>query len=226
MDTPEVAIDNALKERFQGISVAFRTVRGVKVEASKPGFKTRIEEVCASLKLRFKLEEVRLQPIFRAYRDFFWRIGIDPTKIRPASEALVRRVLTGKPFPQVNNVVDAYNLASLETGVAIAAFDLDRVKGGLTLRFARPGELFIGIGMASPLTLKGLEPVIADSEKLVAIYPYRDSESTKVTEHTRNVLLVSCGVPGISFTLIEEAAMKALNYITEYCLASSCKAAY
>ncbi|MEM2211961.1 MAG: phenylalanine--tRNA ligase beta subunit-related protein [Candidatus Nezhaarchaeales archaeon] len=46
----------------------------------------------------------------------------------------VRRVLTGKPFPQVNNVVDAYNLASLETGVAIAAFDLEGVKGGLTLR--------------------------------------------------------------------------------------------
>ncbi|HUW43054.1 MAG TPA: hypothetical protein VMW02_02320, partial [Thermoplasmata archaeon] len=41
------------------------------------------------------LEAVKDRPDFRAYRDFFWRLGVDPTKTRPASEALIRRILKG-----------------------------------------------------------------------------------------------------------------------------------
>ena len=68
-------------------------------------------------------EQIRDQIIFRAYRDFFWRVGIDPTKTRPASEALTRRIVAGKSLPTINTLVDSYNLASVETFVAIAAFD-------------------------------------------------------------------------------------------------------
>ena len=156
-------------------------------------------------------------PTFRAYRDFFWRVGIDPTKNRPAAEALIRRILGGRTIPQINPLVDAYNLASIKTEIALAAFDADRLKGGLIMRFSEKREKFLGIGMEKPMILKGGEIVVSDSEKLVAIYPYRDADGTKITEKTRNVLLLVCGVPGIGDETLQDAALVALEYITRFC---------
>ena len=154
------------------------------------------------------LDEVKNLPVFRAYRDFYWKVGIDPTKTRPAGEALTRRILGGRDLPTINTLVDSYNIASAESNVAIAAFDLSSVsKGSLRMRKAIPGEAFFGIGMDSPITLSGVEVVIEDEGKmnLVAVYPYRDSDSSKVTENTHDVLMMMCGVPGLSDADLELA---------------------
>ncbi len=63
------------------------------------------------------LEGLKDEPIFRTYRDFFWTMGVDPTKVRPAAEALIRRILVGRSMPRINTVVDAYNLASMTTHI-------------------------------------------------------------------------------------------------------------
>ncbi|MBS7288164.1 MAG: hypothetical protein KIH01_05340, partial [Candidatus Freyarchaeota archaeon] len=103
----------------------------------------------------------------RAYRDFYWRLSIDPTKQRPASEALIRRVLGGGNMWRINKFVNAYNLASAMTGVTLGAYDAGRVRGGLAVRFAEPGERFQGIGASSPKLLSGNEIVVSDEEGIV-----------------------------------------------------------
>jgi DNA/RNA-binding domain of Phe-tRNA-synthetase-like protein len=167
------------------------------------------------------LEVVKDQPIFRAYRDFFWRVGIDPTKVRPAAEALTRRVLGGRDLPRLNTVVDAYNLASIETSIAIAAFDMETVnEDALLMRRGVKGELFHGIGMDSPDSLTGAEVVVEDQKlrRLVAVYPYRDSDDSKVTETTKGVLFMMCGVPGIDETALEGAKDLTREYVGRFCL--------
>lgn len=142
---------------------------------------------------------------------------LTPTKNRPASEALIRRILQRKPIPSINTLVDAYNLASIKTGVPLAAFDLDKLQGALLMRPASPREPFLGIGMDTPMTLQGGEPVVSDASKLVAVYPYRDAESSKVTEATRNVLLMTCGCPGIQKSILEGAEKDASDIIVRFC---------
>lgn len=197
--------------------MGLRLVRNVWVTTSRPEVDAHAQEILAEVQAKYNLETVKDAPIFRAYRDFFWRVGIDPTKVRPASEALTRRLLGGKPLPRVNSLVDAYNLASVRSGVALAAFDVDRLRGSLTMRFARRGERFLGIGMTAPVDLGGNEVVIGDQEHLIAIYPYRDAEDSKVTEATRNVLLLTCGVPGVADALLDEAGRLAVQLVTEFC---------
>jgi DNA/RNA-binding domain of Phe-tRNA-synthetase-like protein len=151
-------------------------------------------------------------------------VGIDPTKVRPAGEALTRRVLGGRDLPRLNTLVDAYNLASIETSIAVAAFDLERVKGdALLMRRAVSGEAFRGIGMDSPDTLAGAEIVIEDQEsnELVAVYPYRDSDKSKITERTREVLFLMCGVPGIDLSALEGARDMTREYVGRFCLGST-----
>jgi DNA/RNA-binding domain of Phe-tRNA-synthetase-like protein len=85
------------------------------------------------------------------------------------------------------------------------------------MRFAIKGEKFLGIGMEEPKELQGGEVVISDDVKLVAIYPYRDADESKLNEKTRNVLLMICGVPGISKESLINAENIAVEYITKFC---------
>ncbi len=164
-------------------------------------------------------EQIRDQNVFRAYRDFFWRVGIDPTKTRPASEALTRRIIAGKSLPTINTLVDSYNLASVESFVAIAAFDVDLISEDLFMRKAREGERFRGIGMQAEIELKGVEVIIEDlqSPKLIAVYPYRDSDDSKVTLQTKKVLLMMCCVPGVPQENLRHASALSKEFVERFC---------
>lgn len=187
-----------IAEQFPGLCVAEGEFDVSGIGQSSPALEAFKPEAYARIRQSYTIENVKDDPGYRAYRDFFWRVGIDPTKTRPASEALVRRILAGKPLPTINTAVDAYNLASALSGVPIAAFDADRLRGGLTMRFATGDESFFGIGMKEPIALKPNQVVICDAAHVIAVYPYRDSDDTKVTVETKRMHVVSCGVPGIS----------------------------
>ena len=85
------------------------------------------------------------------------------------------------------------------------------------MRRSRPGETFLGIGMAAPVTLTGVEVVCEDAERLVAIYPYRDADASRVNSDTRDVRFLVCGVPGISNEALQEAAGVAADLVRRFC---------
>lgn len=215
--TVTLNIEFQLQKRFPELKVLTCQISGVRVEKRNVELESFKEDVIKQVKEEYDPKSLRNLPTFRAYRDFFWRAGIDPTKNRPAAEALIRRVLGGKAIPNINTLVDAYNLASIKTEIALAAFDADKLKGDLLMRFAIGGEKFLGIGMNKPMVLQGGEIVVSDDEKLVAVYPHRDADNTKITMKTKNVLLLMCGVPGIREENLLEAAQVALEYITRFC---------
>jgi len=212
-----LTISEEVRRNFPDLHVLTSCVEGVTVKKSDSNLESFKEDVIQEVRSTFDIETLKDRPILRAYRDFFWRLGVDPTKIRPAAEALIRRLLHGRALPRINTLVDAYNLASIRTEIAIAAFDFDRTRGDLMMRYAEEGEEFLGIGMKAPMRLIGKEIVISDGEKLLAIYPYRDAEDTKVTGATRNVLLLFCGVPGISMQRLSEARNLTLDFVTKFC---------
>lgn len=78
-------------------------------------------------------------------RALYRRFGIDPTKTRPSSEALLRRAVRGDPFPRINSLVDVANVMSLLAQAPVGLYDLDRVEGPLTLRVGAEGEGYEGI---------------------------------------------------------------------------------
>jgi DNA/RNA-binding domain of Phe-tRNA-synthetase-like protein len=212
-----LTINARVRDRFPQLTICITNLKVVKVDGSNIKLESFKKEVFKQVSEDYNLKTLKDVDIFRAYRDFFWKVDIDPTKIRPAAEALIRRVLAGKPIPKINSLVDAYNLASIKTEIALAAFDEDKLKGNLTARFAESGEEFLGIGMTEPMKLKGGEIIIADEEKIIAIYPHRDSAQTKITNSTHNVLLMICGVPNLDQETLHKAEDIAVEYIIKFC---------
>ena len=79
-------------------------------------------------------------------RDLYRRFGVDPTRVRPSSEALLRRLKKGEGLPRVNSLVDVANSMSVQLQVPVGLYDLDKTKGEeLVLRLGQPGETYEGI---------------------------------------------------------------------------------
>jgi len=212
-----LTVSRDVRERFKDLDIKYKVIKDVNVKPYNEDLEDLKREVIQEVMETYSLETLKDRETFKAYRRFFWMIGIDPTKIRPAAEALIRRILRGKGIPRINTLVDAYNLASIKTEIALAAFDLGRLEETLTLRFGRGGEEFRGIGMKEPMRLKGGEVVISSGEKVIAVYPYRDSEETKITSKTREVMIVACGVPGINMFRLENAIQLSCRFILRFC---------
>jgi DNA/RNA-binding domain of Phe-tRNA-synthetase-like protein len=80
-----------------------------------------------------------------AVRAMYRRVGLDPTKRRPSSEALLRRIARGEPLPRINSLVDICNWCSLELQLPYGLYDADRIDGDVVLRLGEPGEDYPGI---------------------------------------------------------------------------------
>ena len=85
-------------------------------------------------------------PLDRA-RELYRRFGTDPTRMRPSSEALLRRIKKGESLPRINSLVDVANALSVQFQVPVGLYDLAKVVGDvLVIRLGRDGESYEGIG--------------------------------------------------------------------------------
>jgi DNA/RNA-binding domain of Phe-tRNA-synthetase-like protein len=205
--------DPRVSERLPELSIGIGIINNVHVEVENEQIKTLRRAVYEEVRAKYNIETLKDNPTVRAYRDFYWRLDIDPTKTRPSGEALLRRILHGDELPRISTVVDAYNLASAKTAIPISGLDKDCLNPPFRVRFAENGETFAGIGMAKPMTLTSKMLIFADQKQVLCIYPYRDSDYTKITERTRNVLIVGYGAQDTAEQQLTEAVEAALVYI-------------
>lgn len=143
-----------------------------------------------------------------ATRRVYRTCGKDPSRYRPASEALIRRQLTNKSLYQIDTLVDLTNLASIAYGYSIGGFDADKFDGDtLTLGIGRAGEPYEGISRGM-INIEGL-PVYRDATGGVGT-PTSDNERTKITLETTHLVVLINGYDG------NEANVKAnAEYIQE-----------
>lgn len=129
-----------------------------------------------------------------ATRKVYRACGKDPSRYRPASEALIRRMLQGKQLYQRDTLVDLVNLASIAFGYSIGGFDADKFEGdALTLGVGKAGEPYEGIGRGN-INIEGL-PVYRDSLGGVGT-PTSDNERTKMMSDTSHLVVLINGYDG------------------------------
>jgi DNA/RNA-binding domain of Phe-tRNA-synthetase-like protein len=132
---------------------------------------------------------VRMHPPeeITAVRTMYKRVGLDPTKTRPSSEALLRRVRRGDPLPRINSMVDICNWCSLEFQLPYGLYDAAHIDGDVQLRIGREGESYPGIRKDDVHV--GGRITLADTTGPFG-NPTSDSARTMVTTATTRALLV------------------------------------
>jgi len=212
-----VVWDKQVSAKFPELAISIGSINNVHIEKENAQIQALREIVYEEARAKYNIENLKNNQTVRAYRDFYWKLGIDPTKTRPSGEALLRRILHGEELPRILTAVDAYNLASMKTIVPISGFDKECLEPPFQVRFARKGEAFTGIGMDKPTLLIENMLVLTDKKQVLCIYPYRDLAYTRITEATRNVLLVGYGASGVSEQTLKETVETALSYIKQVC---------
>ena len=155
---------------------------------------SEIEALGEKYRATLTTESLKELTSISATRQVYRAFGKDPSRYRPASEALIRRVLHGKELYQRDTLVDLANLASIAFGYSIGGFDADKFVGDtLTLGIGREGEPYEGIGRG-PINIHGL-PVYRDAIGGVGT-PTSDNERTKMSLDTRHLLVLINGYDG------------------------------
>lgn len=126
-------------------------------------------------------------PGVAAARRFFRAIGIEPTRRRPSSEALLKRALGDKGFHPVNTLVDVCNWCSLDFLLPICVYDSDKIVGDVAVRIGREGEGYDALNHRR-INL-GERYLLADRSGPFGS-PMTDSLRTAIGEETRNVALI------------------------------------
>ena len=157
----------------------------------------------AKFRSELTTETLKSLPGIAATRRVYKLCGKDPSRYRPASEQLIRRMLQGKELYQIDTLVDLVNLASVVFGYSIGGFDADKFQGDtLTLGIGRAGEPYEGIGRGM-INIEGL-PVYRDSLGGVGT-PTSDNERTKMTLVTTHVMVLINGYDGNEERVVQNA---------------------
>jgi DNA/RNA-binding domain of Phe-tRNA-synthetase-like protein len=192
-------IDPELAEEFPGLGL-----RQLVVDRGSGRSPKEVKERLRVLSDRFSGAQainMRHQPIPWAYRVFYRHIGLDPDEQRTPVEELALERMKHGGFRSQNLLDDALTIAIIESGVAMRAFDGDRVSGVLGIRASQAGEELAG----RPGELPAGTLVIADSERPVALLFGALASDRGVGPRSSSTLLVAIRVGGVPQIAVEEA---------------------
>ena len=150
-----------------------------------PGFREHLDSVCMAFAERFEgrppSEIEQLAPARELYRS----VGMDPTRHRPSSEALLRRAIQGKGLYRLDPIVDTGNLFSMSSGLPLGLYDRAKIQGDVTLRLGEEGEGFEGIRKGR-VNVSG-RLCLGDDQGAFGS-PSSDSDRCRIREESGNIL--------------------------------------
>ena len=179
-----IEIDEALRGV---LTLGWLEADDVRLDPLPEAFHLERDELIARVRAKFADRSTADIPGVAENRTMFHRLGIDPTKTRPSSEALLRRVLKGQGLPSINTIVDVCNLASLEYQLPLGLYDRKQVRGPVLARLGRKGEGYDGIRKAH-VNLSD-RPMLADDNGAFGA-PTSDSARTQITENSNALLVI------------------------------------
>lgn len=165
-------------------------------------------EVVARVRSRHTLERLSDHPTVAALRRLYRQAGCDPTRYRPSSEALLRRLLKGEELPAIHPLVDLNNCLSAELAVPACVMDVRFLSPPFVFRAGRPGEAYESL--RGPFNLED-KPLLADQQGPCDT-PITGGSRVKVRQDSEEVWLVAY-MPGA--VVSEECAQKALTVLLQ-----------
>jgi DNA/RNA-binding domain of Phe-tRNA-synthetase-like protein len=151
------------------------------------------EFICQQVAAVSAAHQQSLPPGFAHSRRLYNSLHIDPTRHRPSSEALWRRLRDKKDFPRVNPQVDLTNLLSLKFQICYGLYDLEQVHGPVKITLGDENDQYQGIRKE---TLNFKDKIVLRDARGAFGNPSADSLRASVKESSRNIMQVLFFHPG------------------------------
>lgn len=196
------------------VRLGILTLDGLTVTEADADLAAEVDTACADLRARYGGAKSAEVPGAADARTLYKSLGLDPTKVRPSNEALLRRALKGEPLYRINTLVDALNLCSLRAQLPFGLYDLDQIAPPVVLRRGLAGESYEGI-RKGPVNAEG-RPVLADGQGPFG-NPTSDSARTMITLAARRALVVVYAPGGYSLARLGDVMDATTTTLTRFC---------
>jgi DNA/RNA-binding domain of Phe-tRNA-synthetase-like protein len=201
--TPEVA---AL-----GICVAMARFRGAAVSNRSNPLEKRKKEALAAI----RAVDIEAHPVLAAYRALHRLAGVEG--VVPPAEHLIGLVQANGRLPNINTVVDCYNLVSAQTGFSIGAHDCAHLRGDLAFRITGGGERYRPLFEPAPVPVKAGQYACMDDEKVVCLMDLKQCEETRITKETSEFVIYVQGNRRTTPRDVQDGLDRVGALVTETC---------
>lgn len=181
-----IKIDESIKKAIPNCRLGYIVINEVSVRGTPTALVQEFSQLQASVAKMYNIDVLQSVPRVIAVRSMYKKLDFDPTRYRPASEALVRRVLKNKGLYFVNSAVDVNNYCSIKYLMPLGIYDADKIQGDVTYKIAADGVYTCITGQEK--STKG-KPFLTDQDGVFG-NPTSDARRTAVTLSTKSILSV------------------------------------
>lgn len=206
----KIVISDEIKNKMK---LGYCIMTDVLIQEENKELDTKFEQLKQEIKDKYQLETLSENEMIKSVRRMYSQTGLDPTKYRPSSEKLVRRILKDKDLYKINSAVDLCNYISIKYVLPLGLYDFDKINGDVEVRLGKEGEEYNRIG----------GDVVHASDKLVAVdqigifgNPTADSDRTKITDQTKQLLLLVFAPHNIEDVYLNELLEEFSSKMVEY----------
>ena len=212
-------INNALFERFPNLRVGCILVTDVNNAAQQKKI-TDLLRTTENFVKQSGVDSVHIaaHPAINAWREAYESFGAKPKKYRSSVERILVRALdSDATLPMVNPLVDAYNAVSMRYLIPAGGWDLDKVAGDISLRFAGGDEEPVAVlGENEARSPKVGEVIYADEKStLCRRWNWKESSRTQIDSDTRTVLIVFEALDGVEDQTLYAALAEYASLISD-----------
>jgi len=212
-------IDKRMFEKFEGLNLGIIIAKNITSKGIPEEILKKIKEKEADIRKNYKTETLSEHPKINCWRKAYSIFGGEAKKNKSSIEALYRRILSGEELRHISTLVDIYNLLSIKYMLPLGGEDLDKMQGNIELTFANSNEVPINLlGEKESRPPHEGEVIYKDGISTICRrWNWREADRTKLTEETKNCILVVEGLPPTTEQGIE-IVTKELKELTEkYC---------
>jgi len=207
----DISINVDPKVKELGIKACIAQINGVKVKKKHEG----LEKLKDATAKEVKGLDVHQHKVIQEYNHIYKRIG---AAVENPTLYLHRLVEEKGQLPQINTVVDSYNIISAKTLLAFGAHDLNKINGDIHLRFVNDNDKYAELGTSTVEKLPSNEfAYIDDDNNVLCRLNIKQGNHTKVDENTQNVVLIVDGNKEVSDEELYKATEEACKHIVKYC---------
>lgn len=208
----KITIDESIKQVVPNCRLGYTVVKNINVLGTPPALSQEFGQLQAEVAKIYNIGVLQSVPRIIAVRSMYKKLDFDPSRYRPASEALVRRILKNKGLYFVNSAVDVNNFCSIKYLMPFGLYDLDQIQGDIVYKFANEGNY---VNISGNQVSTGRKPFLTDQHGVFG-NPTSDARRTAVTLSTKNVISVIYADEEVTDDMLNEILEFTGNMLVKY----------
>jgi DNA/RNA-binding domain of Phe-tRNA-synthetase-like protein len=194
-----------------GINAGMALIRGANVSNRSNPLEKRKKAAIESI----QAIDIASNPILQAYRELHQQVGLG--EVVPPAQHLISLAKANGRLPNINTVVDCYNLVSATTCLSIGAHDTAHIKGDVTFKITDGSERYTPLGETQPITVLTGEYACRDDEKILCRMDIKQCQETRITKGTSEFMLYVQGNRNTEFDYVLAGLQQVCELIKEIC---------